>query len=120
ACSLMFPGFFGGEGGVMTDRVVGLPLFGITFGPQIEVYYLISFWLFLCTAGMYAFTRTPLGLILNAVRNNPERAEFIGYDARRVRYLALILSAFFAGIGGGLTAINFEIVSAENVGVIRS
>src|SRR5690606_17707089 len=87
ACSLMFPGFFGGEGGVMTDRVFSVPLFGITFGPQIEVYYLISFWLFLCTAGMYAFTRTPLGLILHAVRNNPERAEFIGYDARRVRYL---------------------------------
>lgn len=120
ACSLMFPGFFGGEGGVMSDRVVGPPVFGITFGPQIEVYYLIACWLFVCTVAMYAFTRTPLGLILNAVRDNPERAEFIGYDARRVRYLALILSAFFAGVGGGLTAINFEIVSAENVGVIRS
>jgi len=120
ASALMFPGFFGGEGGVMADRVIGQPLLGITFGPQIEVYYLIVVWLFVCTLAMYAYTKTPLGRILNAVRDNPERAEFIGYDPRLVRYLALILSAFFAGIGGGLTAINFEIVSAENVGTLRS
>jgi branched-chain amino acid transport system permease protein len=54
------------------------------------------------------------------VRDNPERAEFIGYNTQRVRWLMLILSSFFAGIAGGLTAINFEIVSAENVHAIRS
>jgi branched-chain amino acid transport system permease protein len=69
---------------------------------------------------MYAYTRTPLGRIVNAVRDNPERAGFIGYDARWARYLALVLSAFFAGVSGGLSAINFEIVSAENVGAARS
>lgn len=120
SCSLMFPGFFGGEGGVTTNRVIGLPLLGINFGPQIQVYYLIAFWLFICTIGMYAFTQTPLGRILNAVRDNAERVEFIGYDAQWVRYLALILSAFFAGISGALGAINFEIVSSENVSAIRS
>ena len=40
--SLMFPEFFGGEGGVSTNRVVGKPFLGITFGPQIQVYYLIA------------------------------------------------------------------------------
>jgi branched-chain amino acid transport system permease protein len=54
------------------------------------------------------------------VRDNPERAEFIGYNTQWVRYLTLILSTFFAGISGGLTAINFEIVSAENVSALRS
>jgi branched-chain amino acid transport system permease protein len=54
------------------------------------------------------------------VRDNPERAEFIGYNTQRVRWLMLILSSFFAGIAGGLTAINFEIVSAENVHAVRS
>ena len=34
---------------------------GITFGPQIQVYYLIAVYTFVCTALMYAFTRTPLG-----------------------------------------------------------
>ena len=120
ACSLMFPGFFGGEGGVAGDRVFGKPLFGISYGPQIQVYYLIAFWLFVCTAAMFAISQTPLGRIANAVRDNPERAEFIGYDTQRVRYLMLILSGFFAGISGGLTAINFEIVSAENVSAVRS
>lgn len=120
ASALMFPGFFGGEGGISGNRVIGSPFLGITFGPQIEVYYLIAGWLFVCTAAMYAFTRTPLGRILNAVRDNPERAEFIGYDPRHVRYLTLVLSAFFAGVSGGLAALNFEIVSAENVSAARS
>jgi branched-chain amino acid transport system permease protein len=84
------------------------------------VYYLIAFWLFVCTAAVYAYTHTPLGRIINAVRDNPERVEFIGYDPQHARYLTLILSGFFAGISGGLAAINFEIVSAENLGAIRS
>lgn len=120
ACSLMFPGFFGGEGGVSGDRVYGQPLMGVSFGPQIQVYYLIAFWLFISTVAMFAISHTPLGRIANAVRDNPERAEFVGYDPQRVRFLMLMLSAFFAGISGGLTAINFEIVSAENVSAARS
>ena len=120
ASSLMFPKFFGGEGGISTNRVIGKAVWGITYGPQIEVYYLIAFWLFICTIAMFAFTQTPLGRMINAVRDNPERAEFIGYNTQWVRYLTLILSAFFAGISGGLSAINFEIVTAENVSAIRS
>ncbi len=123
AASLMFPGFFGGEGGVTADRASGAPFLGIpglTFGPQIQVYYLIAVWCFVCMIAMYALTQTPLGRIANAVRDNPERAEFIGYNTQRVRWLMMILSTFFAGIAGGLAAINFEIVSAENVSAIRS
>ncbi|MFM9433100.1 branched-chain amino acid transport system permease protein [Janthinobacterium sp. CG_23.3] len=120
AASLMFPDFFGGEGGVTTNRVIGAPVLGISYGPQIQVYYLIAFWLFLGTVAMFAFTHTPLGRMLNAVRDNPERVGFIGYDTQWVRYLTLILSSFFAGVAGGLSAINFEIVSAENVSAARS
>lgn len=120
ASSLMFPEFFGGEGGISTNRVVGEPFLGITFGPGRQVYYLIAIWCLLSMATMYAWTQTPLGRIANAVRDNPERAEFIGYNTQRVRYLVLILSAFFAGISGALAAINFEIVSAENVSAVRS
>ncbi|MFX8004407.1 hypothetical protein ABTK66_18700, partial [Acinetobacter baumannii] len=63
---------------------------------------------------------TPLGRIANAVRDNPERVEFIGYNTQRVRFLVVILSAFFAGIAGALSCINFEIVTAENVSAVRS
>lgn len=120
AGALMFPELFGGEGGISGNRVVGEPVLGISYGPQLQVYYLIAGWLLVCAVAIHALKHTPLGRILNAVRDNPERAAFIGYDPQRVRYLALILSAFFAGISGGLSAINFEIVSAEYVGALRS
>ncbi len=120
AMSLMFPEFFGGEGGVSGNRVAGSKPFGITFGPQIQLYYLIAIYTFVCTALMFAFTRTPLGRMLNAVRDNPERVEFVGYDTQRVRYIAFIIAAFFAGISGGLAALNFEIVTSEVVSGYRS
>jgi branched-chain amino acid transport system permease protein len=120
AMALMFPGFFGGEGGISGNRVVGKPVLGISYGPQIQLYYLIAVYCFVCTALMFAFTRTPLGRMLNAVRDNPERVEFIGYSTQRVRYLAFIASGFFMGIAGGLATLNFEIVTAEVVGALRS
>ncbi|WP_314325262.1 branched-chain amino acid ABC transporter permease [Comamonas aquatica] len=121
AMSLMLPGFFGGEGGITTNRVYGQPLLGLDFGPGIQVYYLIAFYCFVCTALMFAFTATPLGRMLNAVRDNPERVAFVGYNTQRVRYMGFIIAGFFAGIGGGLAAINFEIVTAmDSVSIIRS
>src|SRR3954469_10131338 len=120
AMSLMFPEFFGGEGGISSNRVVGPKPLGITFGPQIQLYYLIAIYTFVCTGLMFAFTRTPLGRMLNAVRDNPERVEFVGYDTRKVRYIAFIIAAFFAGISGGLAALNFEIVTSEVVSAPRS
>jgi branched-chain amino acid transport system permease protein len=120
SCSLMFPEFFGGEGGITTNRMIGKPFLGITYGPGVQVYYLIAFWCLLSMALMYAWSHTPLGRIANAVRDNPERAEFVGYDTQRVRWLTLIISSFFAGIAGALGMINFEIVTAENVSAARS
>ncbi|HEX7251071.1 MAG TPA: branched-chain amino acid ABC transporter permease [Burkholderiales bacterium] len=120
ACVLMFPGFFGGEAGVSTNRVVGKPFFGLTFGPALQVYYLVAVWCFLSMAAMFALTQTPLGRMANAVRDNPERAEFVGYNTQHVRFLQLVLSSFFAGVSGALSCINFEIVSAENVSALRS
>jgi branched-chain amino acid transport system permease protein len=115
AMSLMFPEFFGGEGGISSNRVAGPKPLGITFGPQVQLYYLIAVYTFISTALLFAFTRTPLGRMLNAVRDNPERVEFVGYDTQKVRWFAFIIAAFFAGIAGGLSALNFEIVTSEVV-----
>jgi branched-chain amino acid transport system permease protein len=120
AMSLMVPEFFGGEAGVAANRMAGKPFMGITFGPQIQVYYLLAVYTFACTALMYAFTRTPLGRMLNAVRDNPERVEFIGYSTQRVRYFSFVIAGFFAGVAGGMYALNFEIATAEVVGAARS
>ena len=120
AMSLMFSEFFGGEAGISGNRVAGPTVWGISYGPQIQIYYLIAIYTFISVALMYAFTQTPLGRILNAVRDNPERVEFIGYNTQRVRYFAFIIAGFFAGISGGLGALNFEIVTSEVVGAGRS
>ena len=120
AMSLMFSEFFGGEAGVSGNRVAGSSFLGITYGPGVQVYYLIATYTFICVGLMFAFTRTPLGRMLNAVRDNPERVEFIGYNTQKVRYLAFIISGFFAGIAGGLGCLLFEIVTAEVVGAHRS
>ena len=120
AMSLMFSEFFGGEAGVSGNRVVGEAFMGISFGPPRQVYYLIAVYTFVSVGLMFAFTRTPLGRILNAVRDNPERVEFIGYNTQKVRYLAFMIAGFFAGIAGGLGSLNFEIVTAEVVGAARS
>ncbi len=120
ASSLILRGFFGGEGGISTNRTAALKVFGLNFGPQIQMYYLIAAWCLLCVALMYAFTRTPLGRMCNAVRENPERAEFVGYSTRMVRFIAFCTSGFFAGVAGGLAAIHYEIVTASIVGAVPS
>ena len=69
---------------------------------------------------MYLFSRTPVGRMANAVRDNPERAEFLGYSARWVRYFSFCASGFFAGIAGGMFAINYEILTGEQLSLIQS
>jgi branched-chain amino acid transport system permease protein len=120
ASALMFTTFFGGEGGIATNRTAGGAMLGVSYGPQIQVYYLIVGWCLLCMIAMFALTQTPLGRMANAVRDNPERAMFVGYNPTRVRWLMLSLSAGFAGVAGGLSAINYEIVTAEALGVTAS
>ncbi len=120
AGSSMFPAFFGGEGGVSGNRVTGKGWFGITYGPQVQVYYLIAGWAFACLAAMYAISQTPLGRMANAVRDNPERVQFVGYDPQWVRYQQVVLAGFFAGIAGGLSALNYEIVTSEALGAHAS
>ncbi|GAC1341296.1 MAG: hypothetical protein NVSMB26_29460 [Beijerinckiaceae bacterium] len=118
--ALILRTFFGGEEGVTTNRARLAPFFGYKFGSQIEVYYLIVCWCFVCVALMYAITRTPFGRMCNAVRENPERAEFVGYSARMIRFIAFSLAGFFAGIAGGLAALNFEIMNTQSIGAVQS
>ncbi len=120
ALTLIFVAFFNGEEGIQADRWLGPEPLGITFGPQIQVYYLIVAWCLICMVAMYLVTKTPFGRISNAVRDNPERAQFVGYNTQRVRWLAFALSSFFAGMAGSLHAINYEHVGFETVSLAQS
>ncbi len=108
--------FFRG-GGVGGDRTLGVAFFGVEFLRQIEVYYLITVWMIGSVGLMYLFTLTPMGRMANAVRDNPERAEFLGYSARWVRFYSFCAAGFFAGVAGGLFALNYELATAENLSV---
>ncbi|GAB5471353.1 MAG: hypothetical protein Kilf2KO_43830 [Rhodospirillales bacterium] len=120
AAGFMFVSVFGGEEGIFGDRMVGPEVFGLSLGPIGEVYWFIAFWVFVATFAMWAFTRTPLGRLSNAVRDNPQRAEFIGFNPQRVRYLVFIASGGFAGLAGGMSAVNYEILTPETFSALVS
>ncbi len=120
ACSVIIVAFFGGEEGISGDRTYAMPFFGNEFLQQIDVYYLTSFWVLVSAALMYLWSRTPVGRMANAVRDNPERAEFLGYSARWVRFYSFVASGFFAGVSGALFAINYEILTEENLNAASS
>jgi branched-chain amino acid transport system permease protein len=120
AAAVMFNGFFGGEGGVTANRMVRASLLGLTYGPAIEVYYLILVWTVISAVLMLLLTQVPLGRMANACRDNSERAQFVGYDPRMVRFYQCAISGFFAGIAGALYAIDYEIVTYDAVGAVLS
>jgi branched-chain amino acid transport system permease protein len=120
AAMRILQGFSGGEEGITANRGGGPHLFGLTFSSQLQIYYVIAFWAVVAAVLMAAFLRTPVGRMCNAVRDNPERAAFIGYDPVRVRWIVFSVAAMFAGLAGGLHALNYEIVAAEAVGSGRS
>jgi branched-chain amino acid transport system permease protein len=120
ACALMFMGFFGGEGGISTDRVIDTSLFGIPYSSSWQVYCLVVAWTAIAALLMRLQTQTPLGRMANACRDNFERAQFVGYDPRMVRFYQFALSGFFAGIGGALYVLVYEIVTFDTVAAAKS
>lgn len=118
--AFMFDSLFGGEEGISGDRMNGPELFGLSLGPLDEVYLFIAFWTVVGVAGMYAFTRTPLGKLSEATRDNDQRVQFIGYNPQKVRYLVFIFSGGFAGMAGGMAAVNYEIFTPESLSLIPS
>ena len=120
AATFLLPSVFGGEEGVTASRTRAAVDLGFPLVSQLHVYYMVAAWAVIAALAMYAFTRTPAGRMCNAVRDNPERAEFVGYSTHRVRLLVFAVAGLFAGLAGGLHAINYEIVSADAVGAQRS
>jgi branched-chain amino acid transport system permease protein len=120
AAALMFMTFFGGEGGVTTNRMVETSLVGASYSAPWQIYYLILVWALVCVILMRLQTQTPLGRMANATRDNFERAQFVGYDPRIVRFYQFIVSGFFAGIAGGLYAMLYEIVTFDTVSAVKS
>jgi branched-chain amino acid transport system permease protein len=106
---------FGGESGISTSRGAS---WGFTFNSDIEVYYLTLTWSAIATWCMWAFTRTPLGRLALALRDNERRVRFLGFNTHVARTLIFALSCLFTGVAGALLAIaneatNYSIFSAQ-------
>jgi branched-chain amino acid transport system permease protein len=120
AAAFMLPTYFGGEEGITASRTRGPSILGFDLASQLSVYYVVAAWALVAALLMRAFTATPVGRMCNAVRDNPQRAAFVGYDTQKVRLVAFSVAAAFAGLAGGLHAINYEIVGADSVSALRS
>src|SRR5438874_8043869 len=59
AASRMLQGLSGGEEGITANRAHGPQVLGLNFASQLQVSYIVAFWVFVAAALMYAFTRTP-------------------------------------------------------------
>jgi branched-chain amino acid transport system permease protein len=120
AIAQMLPGDFGGEAGIAADRTAGSARGGLNWGPAWQLYLLVLAYTAATLALVYGFTRTALGRLLNAVRDNPLRVSFMGHDPRRIRHVSFVVAAFFAGLAGALAALFNEIVSTEVLSSHRS
>jgi branched-chain amino acid transport system permease protein len=96
---------FGGEAGLSSMR---MPWAGIGFGTSLEVYYLTLAWTVLSILCLWAYTRTAFGRLTLALRENEQRALFLGYDTHRTKVIVFTISAAFSGVAGALLAVMNE------------
>jgi branched-chain amino acid transport system permease protein len=102
----------GGENGLQS---VPRELFGLDLSDPYYFYYAA---LPMAALGMllaWRIVHSPFGRVLVAIRDNPARARALGYPAHRYKLLAFVLSAFVAGLGGGLFAVAHGFVSLDVV-----
>lgn len=96
----------------VTSFGLGLDL---TLGNPSVYYHVVLALVVLATALLYLICRSSFGLILRAIRQNPERVAFCGLNVRSYRLAAFTLAGAFAGLAGGLMAPFLRIASPELV-----
>lgn len=105
------------------DGMPGIPrpaLAGIDFTHPLVYYSFVSV-LFLASLWiMKRIVESPLGKILQAIRENSVRAEAVGYDVPRFKLLAFVIGGAFSGLAGVLYAMLFGIVPLEAIGFVFS
>jgi branched-chain amino acid transport system permease protein len=102
----------GGENGLQDVPRV---LFGLDLSDEFFFYYAA---LPIVLAGLFAAWRivnSPFGRVLVGIRDNPARARALGYPVHRYKLAAFVLSAFLAGLGGGLFAIAHRFASLDTL-----
>ncbi|HEV3008559.1 MAG TPA: branched-chain amino acid ABC transporter permease [Burkholderiales bacterium] len=86
----------------------------MTYYVFVSVLFLLSLWL------MKRIVESPLGRILQAIRENEVRAEAVGYNVPRFKLLAFVIGGAFSGMAGVLYAMLFGIVPLEAISFVFS
>ncbi|MFA6126595.1 MAG: ATP-binding cassette domain-containing protein [Bacteroidales bacterium] len=103
----------GGDDGIPVQLPTNFfPYVGLSPYNATHMYWVICLFviaiLFLCIK----FLNSPVGLIFKAVKENELRAEFLGYDPRKYRYLSWIIAGTLAGLSGSLYVLAFKYTSS--------
>ncbi len=110
--------FTGGENGL--GGVRRPDLLGVDLDDQTTFYVLIALVVFLAAVLIWRVVRSPFGRVLVAIRENEQRALFVGYPVRRYKLIAFVLSTTALGLAGSLSAYLHYFVSADRVHVVFS
>ena len=112
----VFGRFYGGS----LDRSL-LPAFPFdSFQSDISIYYVILGWIAVVITLAHWFNSTPLGRLIEAAGQNPERIAYTGYSNHRLKFQAFSFAGFLAGIGGALFALTYEFVTIEIISLKQS
>jgi len=107
----------GGDDGLRGVSVPPLRLPGVTLALDSSLaFYYFAF--AVVTLAMLALKRildSPFGAVLQAIRENSDRAVACGYDIRRIKLLSFVFSALFCGLAGGLDALRLGVVPVESL-----
>jgi branched-chain amino acid transport system permease protein len=105
----------GGDDGLRGIPRHTLGLFGLSLSIRTPLaFYAFTFaFVVLALAALKRILDSPFGAVLQAIRENPERASACGYDVNRIKFASFVFSAFFTGLAGSLEALRLTIVPVE-------
>ncbi len=119
---LYFVGFHladwtGGDDGLRGITLPPLALPGVTIplDTSLAFYYFALALVATAVAALKRILDSPFGAVLQAIRENSERASACGYDTSRVKLLSFVFSALFAGLAGSLDALRLNVVPIESL-----
>ena len=105
------------------DGMPGIPrpsVLGVDIHAPLAYYAAVALLFLLALGVMKRIVESPLGKILQAIRENEPRAEALGYNVPRMKLLAFVVGGAFSGLAGVLYAMLFGIVPLEAIGFVFS
>ena len=105
----------GGENGL--GGIERRDWFGLDLNNPVTFYIVVAVLAMLITIFLLRVVNSPFGRVLVAIRENEQRARFIGFPVRRYQLIAFVISASVTGLAGALFVMNHRIASAELVSV---